>query len=230
MCLYIHFLLLYIHFLQLLLITDIVYCSLYEIRGTWIMVEKIVIRLVNQMKEERIINISESDNYEYALLTMIESFLTIMTMLILGLICKQFIPTVCFLIFFFSLRKRTGGYHSKKFWQCYLATVLTYLGVLEAAPLLSQNPNIMYILLACSIILIELIGTVNHPNMDMDIYELRESQKAARMLVLLDGCIILMLVIVGIDVLYVSYMSIAVILCALLMCLAKILKQEVKVE
>ena len=194
------------------------------------MVEKIVIDLVNQMKEEQIIDLSEGDNYEYALLTMIESFLTIITMLILGLICKQFVHTACFLVFFFSLRKRTGGYHAEKFWQCYLATVLTYFVVMRIAAPLSGSPIAMCILLGCSIIFIELIGTVNHPNVDMDIYEFRESQRAARTLVLLEGGIILMLIIMGFDILYVSYMSIAIILCAMLMCFAKIIKQEVKVK
>lgn len=194
------------------------------------MVEKIVTKIVNQMKEEQIIDLSKSDNYEYALLTMIESFLTITTMLVLGLICKQFVPTICFLIFFLSLRKRTGGYHAPQFWQCYLATVLTYLVVIRVAALFSKYPTSMYILLGCSIVLIELIGTVNHPNVDMDIYEFKESQRAARTLVLLEGGIILMLIMIGFDILYVSYMSIAIVLCAMLMCFAKIIKQEVKVK
>lgn len=194
------------------------------------MIEKIVLNLVEQMKEEQMIDLSECDNYEYALLTIIETFLTTTTMLVLGLICKQLVPTICFLIFFFSLRKRTGGYHAKKFWQCYLATVITYFMVLRVATLLSKSPIVMYILLGCSIIFIELIGTVNHPNVDMDIYELRESQRSARALVLLESTIILMLIIMGFDMLYVSYMSTAIILCAMLMCFAKIIKQEVKVK
>ena len=189
-----------------------------------------MLNLVEQMKEEQMIDLSECDNYEYALLTIIETFLTTTTMLVLGLICKQLVPTICFLIFFFSLRKRTGGYHAKKFWQCYLATVITYFMVLRVATLLSKSPIVMYILLGCSIIFIELIGTVNHPNVDMDIYELRESQRSARALVLLESTIILMLIIMGFDMLYVSYMSTAIILCAMLMCFAKIIKQEVKVK
>ena len=194
------------------------------------MVEKIVISLVDQMKEERMIDLSESDNYEYALLTMIESFLTVTTTLVLGIICKQFIHTICFLVVFFTLRKRTGGYHAKKFWQCYLATVLTYFVVMKIAVPISWNLTVMCMLLGCSIIYIELIGTVNHPNVDMDIYEFRESKRTARILALSEGGIILMLIIMGFDILYVSYMSIAIILCAMLMCLAKIIKQEVKVK
>lgn len=39
--------------------------------------------------------------YKYALIIMAERVLTVGTMLILGIIFKQFLPTVAFLIFFF---------------------------------------------------------------------------------------------------------------------------------
>lgn len=194
------------------------------------MIESLVQSLVRQMKKENIINASDGEKYEYALLTIIESSLTTATMILLGFMCKQLFQTICFLIFFYSLRKRTGGYHAKKFWLCYMSTVLTFFLVLRVTILLSRNPQIMYMLLGCSIVFIELIGTVNHPNVDMDIYELRESQKAARILVLLESGIILMLTILEFDMLYVSYMSFAIILCAILMCFAKIVKQEVKIK
>ena len=73
-------------------------------------------------------------------------------------------------------------------------------------------------------------GTVNHPNIDMDKDELQENKKSARLLVLMEAAVIILLDILGMNQLYVSYMSIAIILCSLLMCVAKLLKQEVKVR
>ena len=57
--------------------------------------------------------------------------------------------------------------------------------------------------------------------------ELRKSQKAARLLVFVETMVIAVLVFLKADLLYIGYMSMAVILCAFLMCLAKIIKQEV---
>ena len=74
------------------------------------------------------------------------------------------------------------------------------------------------------------MGTINHPNMDMSKSELRESKKAARLLILIEVMIIAVLVYLKADLLYIGYMSVAIILCAFLMCLAKIIKQEVKVK
>ncbi len=198
--------------------------------GTLIMVEKMAIKLVQQLERERLISREAREHYEYALITLVERFITIGTIFFIAVIYKQIIPTICFLFFFLSLRKRTGGYHADKFWKCYVGTVLTYVVLIKIAAVFSKNLTFLYGLLFFSIILIEIIGTVNHPNMDMEKDELRESKNAARLLVILDSIIILLSIALGIDKLYVIFMSIAIILCATLLCLAKIIKQEVKSE
>lgn len=193
------------------------------------MVEKAVLKLVNRMEKENIIEKADREYYEYALLTMTEQLIAAASMLMVGMIFRQSVPTVIFLIFFLSLRKRTGGYHADKFWQCYLLTVITYIGVIQAAFVLVEKPFMMYGILVWAVLVIEMIGTVNHPNMDMDQHELQETKKAARLLALIEAGVIAVSAVLEINRLYVCYMSIAMILCSALMCLAKILKQEVKV-
>lgn len=192
------------------------------------MVDKIVIKLVNLLQDDDLICPSDSEYYIYALITMIEGGITVSTILLIGFLCRQIIPTVCFLVFFLSLRKRTGGFHADKFWQCYLGTIATYIVIVAIADILSDKPAVMYALLLCSVLGIEIIGTVNHPNMDMDAFELSEAKKAARTIALLEFMVIVMLIWLGFSGLYVSYMSLAIILCAALLYLAKIIKQEVK--
>ncbi len=194
------------------------------------MVEEMVMRLVNQMEVKKMIEKSERDYYEYVLIMMAERIIAVGTMLIVGVIFKQFLPTVTFLIFFLSLRKRTGGYHADKFWQCYLLTIITYIGVIQAAPTLSGIPHIMYILLFFAVFVIVVIGTVNHPNIDLDENELRETKKAARVLVLIETGIIAVLTALKMNQLYVNYMSMAVVMCSSFMLLAKVTRQEVKVK
>lgn len=199
-----------------------------ELGGTFDMVEKIAIRIVGRLKEECLINATDEEYYEYAVITIIERYITVITLLLLGMAYGQILPTVCFLCFFLSLRKRTGGYHADKFWKCYLGTAVTFIAVIEITKVLSEKPIIMYGLLLCSVILIEVIGTVNHPNMDMDVHELQESKKAARLVVLLEAMVIVSFIFLRIESVYIGYMSIAIILCAFLLCLAKMIKQEVR--
>ena len=194
------------------------------------MIEKMALRIVNQMEIEKIISKSRCEYYEYALISMVEHAITVGTMLLLGLIFRHFFPTICFMVFFFSLRKRTGGFHANKFWQCYLGTVITYIVVIQVVPVLCTNQIIMYGMLFFSIIPICIMGTINHPNIDMSKSELQESKKAARLIALMEVMIIAVLVYLKADILYISYMSVAIILCAFLMCLAKIIKQEVRVK
>ena len=194
------------------------------------MIEKMALKIVNQMEKQKIISKSNCDYYEYALIAMVENAITVGTMLLLGMLFGKILQTICFLLFFLSLRKRTGGFHADKFWQCYLGTVITFIVVIQATPRLCGTPAVMYGMLFLAIILIYIMGTINHPNMDMDKSELQESKKAARLVVLMEVMIIAVLVYLKADILYIGYMSVAVILCAILMCLARIIKQEVRVK
>ena len=76
-------------------------------------------------------------------------------------------------------------------------------------------------------IYIAITGAINHPNMQMNSEELMESKKLARIIVVLEISIIIGCVLLGADMIYVSYMAIAVILCAALLYISKISKQEV---
>ena len=192
------------------------------------MIEKMALKLVNQMEMQKIISKSNCEYYEYALIGMAEQAITIGTMLFLGMLFRQFPHTICFIVFFLLLRKRTGGFHAAKFWQCYLGTIIFYMAIIQIVPILCRKPPVMYGLLLLSILLICIMGTINHPNMDMNKSELDESKKAARLLLLMEVMILAALVYLKADILYIGYMSIAVILCAFLMWLARIIKQEVK--
>lgn len=204
--------------------------SILNFREKLNMVEGIVLKLVNQMETKNMIEKENRGYYEYVLVIMAERAIAVGTMLVISLIFRQLLPTAVFLVFFLSLRKRTGGYHADKFWQCYLLTIITYIGVVRVAPALSENPHMMYILLFFAVLVIEVFGTVNHPNINLDKNELRETKKAARLLVLIEIGIIAVLIMLKMNQLYVSYMSIAIIVCSFFMCLAKIIKQEVKVK
>lgn len=194
------------------------------------MIEKMAIKIISQMEIEKIISKSSCEYYEYALIGLVEHSITVGTMLLLGFVFRQFLPTICFIVFFLSLRKRTGGFHANKFWQCYLGTVIIYSALVPIIPILCRNQAVMYAMLFLAILLICIMGTINHPNMDMSKSELQESKKAARLLVLMEVMILAALVYLKTDILYIGYMSAAIILCAFLMCLAKIIKQEVCVK
>ena len=133
-----------------------------------------------------------------------------------------------FYIFFFELRKRTGGYYLDSFYKCYFATVAIYLAVMLTVTSLVKYQLWRLGAVVVAAIYIVRTGTVNHPNMHMNSEELMESKKLARLIVLMEVSIILGCVLLGAGMIYTSYMAIAVILCAALLCISKILEQEVR--
>ena len=94
------------------------------------MVEKIANNFIGQMVDNKIINKEMEDMYIYTFICFVEKFITIGSILIISLIINNLLPTLFFLIFFFELRKRTGGYHLDSFYKCYFATVAIYLAVM----------------------------------------------------------------------------------------------------
>lgn len=194
------------------------------------MVEMIANAIVDQMEKEKILHEEMREHYLYALITTIEKWITIISILCIGVIFKQVVPMMLFLAFFLSLRKRTGGYHANSFWQCYLGTLVISISIIHICPILVNYMPVVYVLLVYSIVAIALIGTVNHPNLAMDYIELQESKKAARYSLILACMILTAAIVFKIGELFIYYMSVAIILCAFLLCLAKILKQEVRLH
>ena len=192
------------------------------------MVEKIANNFIGQMVENKIINKEMADMYIYTFICFVEKFITIGSIVIISLITNNLLPTLFFLIFFFELRKRTGGYHLDRFYKCYFATVAICLAVMLVATRLVNYQQWLLGAVVIAAIYIVLTGTVNHPNIHMNAEELMESKKLARLIVLLEVSIILGCVLLGAGIIYTSYMAIAVILCAALLCISKILKQEVR--
>ena len=192
------------------------------------MIEKIAIDLVDQMTETKLIHKDMAERYIYVAICWMEKFITIGTIILISIAVQKFLPTLFFLIFFLGLRKRTGGYHLDKFNQCYLASILSYLAILGISTSLASYPLWLLGMLLLAMLGIGIIGTVNRPNMHMDSAELVESKKEARIILLLEGSIIYCCVLLGADMVFISYMAIAVILCAALLCIAKIFKQEVR--
>lgn len=191
------------------------------------MIEKITNILIRQMSDEKLIDVKKEEDYVYAFICMIERFLTLGTIIIISICLNLFIHTLIFLIFFLSLRKRTSGYHANTFLQCYFGTIGTYMLIVFTDDFLVRSFRILDVFLIVSIAIIWAIGTINHPNMNMNFYELQESKKAARLVLILESGIIYFSIFVGVNLIIISYMAISIILCTALLLIAKILNQEV---
>lgn len=194
------------------------------------MVEKIAKELTFRMISSELIKSEKEDYYIYAIVSIIEKIIVFGTILVIGITNKVILPTLVFWVGFMGLRKRTNGFHAEKFYMCYIGTIIIYCMVIVIEPFLTNYKYLMYmiVILAASIILV--IGVINHTNMDLTKEEFVDSKRASRWFMFLEICILGMLIMLKVEQIYISYYSMGIIICSVLMCIAKVTNQEIKIK
>lgn len=190
------------------------------------MINRVITGIVGQMEKEHLIMPQEKDDYIYAYEVICEKVISLGTIVILGMLLDNLVNTVLYMLFFLTLRKRTGGFHMPTFFKCYIGSVILYL-ITYCSISYTYNYYVMVILLVVSILVIGVVGTVNHPNMHMDSMELSGNRRRARINLAIETGVIIISIYIGIDKVSIGYMAMGVIQCAILLCMAKIMKQEV---
>lgn len=179
------------------------------------------------MRKNHLIGEELEEAYSYAIETMSERIITYTALLLLSIAFDKFIPTVVFMVCFLSLRGRTGGFHLPSFIACFIGTIIIYIVFVKClSPIILNNKIYFLITFIISAFMIMMIGAINHPNVDWTKEEYEESKKAARMNVCLQVTCILSFALINVNNDCIIYAAFAVVLCAVLLCIAKIIKQE----
>lgn len=179
--------------------------------------------LANEMIEE-----SQQEIYQYGLERLINKTVGFTLLLLLAIGIQMLLPSVLFLCFLFLLRGRTGGYHAASEYRCLAGTAAIYLLCMKVLlPLLQQSPMMTVLCFLVSAAVIFLLAPVNHPNIGFSREEMKFYKKRSRMVLGGEITAIFIFVLVGVkEELIVSAMM-GIMVCAFLLCLAKITKQEV---
>ena len=192
------------------------------------MVEKSARLITDSIIAEGLIAKNLKDWYVYSFTRIIEMAINVGTILLLSVIFQNTVPTILFLLFFNTLRQRTGGFHCNGFWQCYIVTNMLYVLISFSEKIIVMHGVILCIATAISAAVIFVVGTVNHPNISFDKVELRRSKALARSILAIELLVLIFMGAIRIDRVYIYYMSVSIVLCAVLILLAKVFRQEVK--
>lgn len=92
--------------------------------------EKIANKIVAILIRENIISDSMLEIYQYGLVRMFELGGAVLTSFLMCLGLGMLKEGIIFFAFFIPLRSYLGGFHLQKYWQCYIMSCLTLLGVL----------------------------------------------------------------------------------------------------
>ncbi len=85
-------------------------------------INRLISKIVIALQADNIILEEDSDIYSYGLEILISNLTLLISILIVGMICGKLQYTLLFLMVFIGLRRVTGGYHTKKRWQCFCLT------------------------------------------------------------------------------------------------------------
>ena len=190
--------------------------------------ETYVKKIVDRMLCYKLIDEEMYEEYVYAMVCTCESIMVICSIFLLAVILDNVGATVCFLLCFFSLRKRTDGYHAKTFLGCFAMTILAYLIVVRWSEYTYVAIQLQCGLLLIASVMICMVGASIHPNMQMSEEEVAASKRSARVILLLENIIILLCMWVWKDLQTVAYMVSGVVLCCISLYLSKFMERRIK--
>lgn len=193
------------------------------------MTERIANVLTEHMFADGLIECGDKEIYHYAIQVLIEKIIGFSTIFLFSIMWGVFLETVFFLLCFSCLRKYTGGFHSESYAGCFVGTTGIYIIYVKLLyPIFLKYMNINMTAFYIAGLLILLIGAVNHPNMEWSKKEYENCKALARIAVIVELFIITSFLYLGMEKDYILFMSFGMILCAFLLALGKITKQEVK--
>lgn len=190
---------------------------------------KLISKFVDYLIINNITSIDMREMHIYSFEVMVGKILNYGTLLLLSWFNNNILQTLVFMIVFFSLRSRNGGFHAKKFLRCYFGTIVIYFCVLNTVVPAIKAYEYMYLyVVAVSVITVYFFAPVNHPNLQLNNDEIRLCKKSARRLIIGLSICVIVLIELNIILEYVYYMIAGMGINTGLLLIAKILKQEVR--
>ncbi len=191
------------------------------------MVEKVADRLIEKLTIRKTLSDHMKEWYKYVLVEMIEKILGVFVVALAGFATGRFPEVLVYYFFVRGLRQWTGGYHCERSGQCLLLSVCVAVMAIVSEKAFCCQPWIIVFGITLSVIIILIIGTVNHINMNLTLGELKRMKRRARCVAVVEALSAFAFVVVRCEH-YASYMVSAMLTCAVSMAAAKIIKQEVQ--
>ncbi len=165
----------------------------------------------------------------YGMTLAVEKVIVCVAVCMVSFMLGKFLEGAVFTLCFLALRQTTGGFHAKSFPGCFVGSVVTVVLCLEVfVPLLAKHLIVFGILFIISIICILFFAPVNHPDLMLTAEEQRKYRIRGRGILFMEtgaavaGTILKMK--------WQQYIMLTVIICAVFIVLAKLIRQEVRTD
>ena len=172
-------------------------------------------KIVSRMIANDVIGDDERAIYSYHIQVMLESVVGHSIILLIAAMSGHFVEILLFLLSFGILRGSTSGYHCKTSVGCFVLSSLACAFVV-----LLKDLALRYILyyqggLTISMIIIFLVGAINHPNMGWSDEELKAARRSSRIKDLILFLLLFILDYLGIEKTYLYCFGMGIVQCSI---------------
>lgn len=187
--------------------------------------DKVASKIVDSMLTEQMITNEDRSIYIYSLQMIMEKVIGYVAIFILAIVFNLFLPTVMFILFFGTIRKYSGGFHLSNFSNCFIMSVGVYIIMCKLVyPMLPMYSISSLIFAIVAGVLVVFIGAINNPNIHWNTTEFEETTALTRYVALIETGVIICMFILGCNSIYLWFMSLGVVLAALLLVIEKVKK------
>lgn len=134
-------------------------------------------RIYSLMKKNNIF--VENDVFDYGFSILVTYLKYLLFIIPFSILFKEFVEVFIFLIIFIPIRRFIGGFHFKNLKYCFIGSVLSVISLPYLAMRIYIPPVLVILIILSSVFLTICIGSVDHPNKPLTIYEKKKhTQKA----------------------------------------------------
>lgn len=144
--------------------------------------EKIADYIIAFLLKRQLMDKEDANVYHYALCLVLLYVANILTLICVGIVLKQVVVILLFLLFFIPLRTTAGGYHCKTRLHCYLCSVLSVSILLVLEQKLSI---VIQVIAAISLIPISVLVPMESHNKPLELWEKEKYKHKARIYLLI---------------------------------------------
>lgn len=192
------------------------------------MIRQISTSLANTLVANKYVDQEDHGWYVYGFEMLFSRIINYSMLFLVGLLCGKPLLSLLYMGIVFLMRGYTGGFHAKSSFVCMASSLVLLVGVLQLTSVIPQAATIalLLLLIPCGIVVF-LFAPVNHPDLVMDEAEIRKNKVLSRLAYSVTTTLTVILFFAGVDASVIQIMCFAIITVAVLILLAKIVKQEV---
>lgn len=115
------------------------------------MIEKKAKYISEKLVEKNLVKNKDKDVYQYGIEVLISTAINIMLLLVIGIITKTVLLSICHFLILATIRTLTGGYHASTYLRCEILGCVTYITIVLCLEKVTQIFCVSNWLMVCSL-------------------------------------------------------------------------------